>query len=46
MEIDLLKYAANMQCQELHMKIDEDTALKAVIAIHNTAFGPALGGGR
>lgn len=31
---------------ELHFKSDEATQLKAIIAIHNTRLGPALGGCR
>lgn len=31
---------------ELHIKYDEDTQLRAIIAIHNTQLGPALGGCR
>lgn len=46
MEQDILEYAAAMHCQELHMTVDEHTKLKAVIAIHSTALGPALGGCR
>lgn len=43
---DILEYAASMQCQELHMTVDEASGLKAVVAIHNTQLGPALGGCR
>ncbi|WP_431687649.1 Leu/Phe/Val dehydrogenase [Hahella sp. NBU794] len=40
---DLLdKYRVN----ELHVRDDADSGLKAIIAIHNTRFGPALGGCR
>lgn len=46
MEEDILRLAASMQCQELHMAIDEATGLRAVIAIHSTKLGPALGGCR
>lgn len=31
---------------ELHIKLDERTGLKAVVAIHSTRLGPALGGAR
>ncbi len=31
---------------DLHYKIDEETGLKSVIAIHNTRRGPAMGGCR
>lgn len=46
MEQDILDYAAKLNCQELHMTVDEPTGLKAIIAIHNTLLGPALGGCR
>lgn len=46
MEQDILQYAAKMQCPELHMFMDEPTGLRAVIAIHSTKLGPALGGCR
>lgn len=46
MEQDILEYASEMNCKELHMAVDEETQLKSVIAIHNTALGPALGGCR
>jgi leucine dehydrogenase len=46
MEHDILEYAAAMECHELHMQADEETGLKAIIAIHSTKLGPALGGCR
>lgn len=46
MEPDILEYAADMNCQELHMVVDKSTDLKAIIAIHSTLMGPALGGCR
>lgn len=46
MEQDILEYAAKMHCRELHMSVDLATGLKAVIAVHSTALGPALGGCR
>jgi len=46
MEQDLLNYAAKMQCQELHLTVDEATGLQAIIAIHDVTLGPALGGCR
>ncbi len=46
MEYDILDYAAAMECHELHMRADEETGLKAIIAIHSTKLGPALGGCR
>lgn len=32
------------QLESLHLSVDPATGLKAVIAIHNTRLGPALGG--
>ena len=46
MERDILDYASKMHCQELHMTVDEATGLKAIVAIHDTTLGPALGGCR
>ncbi|MEY3182807.1 MAG: Leucine dehydrogenase [Pseudomonadota bacterium] len=46
MEEDILRYAERMGCQELHMTVDKTTGLHAVVAIHNVALGPALGGCR
>lgn len=46
MEQDILTYALEMDCQALHMKVDRQTDMKAIIAIHSTKFGPALGGCR
>lgn len=46
MEQDILDYAEAMQCQELHIVVDEKVGLKAIVAIHNTLLGPALGGCR
>jgi Glutamate dehydrogenase/leucine dehydrogenase len=34
------------QLESLHLSVDPVTGLKAVIAIHNTRLGPALGGCR
>ncbi|MDX1451488.1 MAG: amino acid dehydrogenase [Oleiphilaceae bacterium] len=34
------------QVNELHVRDDADSGLKAIIAIHNTQLGPALGGCR
>src|SRR2546423_865723 len=45
-EVDMLEYAAQMGCQEIDMRLDESVQLKAIIAIHSTLLGPALGGCR
>lgn len=43
---DIFEYAEDMGCQELHMGLDPEVGLKAIIAIHSTLLGPALGGCR
>lgn len=42
----LFNYAERFRFGELHVKLDQDTGLCAIIAIHNTKLGPALGGCR
>lgn len=44
--IDFLNYAREHQFGELHFKIDPETGMIAIIAIHSTHLGPALGGCR
>lgn len=39
-------YAVDNQCGELHMTFDKLTGMTAIVAIHNTNLGPALGGCR
>jgi len=41
-----LDYALTHGFGDLHMKVDPKTGFKAIIAIHNTKRGPALGGCR
>lgn len=43
---ELLNYAKNLGFGELYFKIDQATQLCAIIAIHSTRLGPALGGCR
>lgn len=43
---DIFKYAEKLGFGELHFKIDHETQLFAIIAIHNLKRGPALGGCR
>lgn len=45
-EDDFLDYAMKHGFGELHFKVDPETGMKAIIAIHNTKLGPALGGCR
>lgn len=43
---ELLNYAKNLGFGELYFKLDQANQLYAVIAIHSTHLGPALGGCR
>ena len=43
---EIFKQAEKLGFGELHFKIDKDSQLFAIIAIHNTKQGPALGGTR
>jgi leucine dehydrogenase len=43
---DFLEYALTHGFGDLHFKVDPETGMKAIIAIHNTKLGPALGGCR
>lgn len=43
---DLFEYAKQLDNQEIHFKYDAKSGLAAVIAIHSTKNGPALGGCR
>lgn len=45
-ENDIFQYAAQMQCQELHLFLNQEIDMKAIVAIHDTTLGPALGGCR
>lgn len=45
-EDDFLEYALSHGFGDLHLKVDPETGMKALIAIHNTKLGPALGGCR
>lgn len=46
MEEDFLDYALSHSFGDLHFKVDTATGMKAIIAIHSTKLGPALGGCR
>ena len=43
---ELLSYAESLGHGELHIKMDQETGLRAIVSIHNTNRGPALGGCR
>lgn len=43
---DFLEYALAHGFGDLHFKVDPETGMKAIIAIHSTKLGPALGGCR
>ncbi|MDF1757513.1 MAG: amino acid dehydrogenase [Legionellaceae bacterium] len=45
-QTDFLEYAMDHQFGDIHCKIDRETGMKAIIAIHNTKLGPSLGGCR
>lgn len=45
-EDDFLDYALAHGFGDLHFKVDPETGMKAIIAIHSTKLGPALGGCR
>jgi glutamate dehydrogenase/leucine dehydrogenase len=43
---DLHDIAAAHGCESLHLAADPDSGLRAIVAVHSTALGPALGGSR
>jgi leucine dehydrogenase len=43
---DFLEYALTHGFGDIHFKVDEKTGMKAIVAIHSTKLGPALGGCR
>jgi leucine dehydrogenase len=43
---NFLEYAEDHQFGEIHCKVDKETGMKAIIAIHDTKLGPSLGGCR
>lgn len=43
---NFLNYANEHAFGDVHFKVDPKTGLKAIVAIHNTKLGPALGGCR
>ncbi len=42
----LFQYGESLGHGELHVKMDQASGLRAIVAIHNTNLGPALGGCR
>ncbi len=42
----MFQYAQTLGFGELHMKMDQETGLQAIVAIHSTKLGPAIGGCR
>lgn len=46
MHTDLFQQANDMGFGDIHFKSDADSGLNAIIAIHDTTLGPALGGCR
>src|SRR5690349_21246630 len=45
-EDDFLDYAIRHGYGDIHFKVDRETGMKAIVAIHSTTLGPALGGCR
>lgn len=45
-ENDFLDYALSHGFSDFHFKVDPETGMKAMVAIHSTKLGPALGGCR
>jgi leucine dehydrogenase len=43
---DLFTYGESLGHGELHIKMDKESGLHAIVSIHNTNLGPALGGCR
>jgi len=44
--VDLFEYADELQYGELHMDVDPELGLRAIVAVHNLNLGPAIGGCR
>ena len=44
--MDIFQDASSLGFGDIHFKFDPATGLRAIIAIHNTHLGPALGGCR
>lgn len=42
----LMRYAEFLHFGDIHVRIDDKTGLKAIIAVHNLKLGPAIGGCR
>ena len=46
MGYEMLDLAAEHGCEGLHLYADGVTGLRAIVAVHSTALGPAVGGTR
>lgn len=44
--MEILRYMEEYDYEELHFVQDKSSGLKAIVAIHDTTLGPALGGAR
>ncbi len=44
--MDLFNYAEELRYGQLHLKVDEASGLRAIVALHNLKRGPAIGGTR
>ena len=45
-DANFFDYAASHDFGEIHIKIDPKTGMRAIVAVHSTKLGPALGGCR
>lgn len=46
MDVDIFDYAESRGFGDIHFKVDPETGLRAIVAIHSTKLGPSLGGCR
>jgi leucine dehydrogenase len=44
--VDLFNFADDLRYGEVHLKTDQEVGLRAIVAVHNLEFGPAIGGCR
>ncbi len=44
--MDLFNFADDLRYGEVHLKTDQEVGLRAIVAVHNLKFGPAIGGCR
>lgn len=44
--MDIFNYADELKYGSIHLKADQETGLRAIVAVHNLKFGPGIGGCR